>query len=164
MRTAAIVGVEAVLGGLGCATTGASLDAQEREFASAARGPGPSLRVGEVRLVGARVHPVLPVGGPERVRVDLGGGRFVLCWTDGSVEQGRRALAQAFHADGSPAGEPAVISPADVDVLGAPAAVATDGRHVVATFAAASQRSVDRLSVSIETVAPGVVGDLTAQR
>lgn len=87
-------------------------------------------------------------------RVELEGGRFVLVWKRGSVEWGYRALAQEFRADGSPLGAPVVISPPDVDVMGSPQAVSTDGRNLVATFTGASEKSIELVAVPIEVQAP----------
>jgi hypothetical protein len=100
----------------------------------------------------------------EAERVVLDGGRFVVCWTRGSVEWGHRALVQAFNADGSPRGAPAVISPPNVDVIGAPRAITTDGRHIVATFAAASGNSFQVMAVPIEDAEPVEGPELTAWR
>lgn len=99
---------------------------------------------------------------PERVVLD--GGRFVVCWTRGSVEWGHRALVQAFNADSSPRGAPVVISPPNVDVIGAPRAITTDGRHIVATFAGASGNSFQVMAVPIEDAVPVEGPELTAWR
>ncbi|HXN32778.1 MAG TPA: hypothetical protein VN894_12985 [Polyangiaceae bacterium] len=87
-------------------------------------------------------------------RIELEGGRFVLCWTRGSLEWGRRALAQAFNQDGSPRGAPVVISAPDVDVMGALHAITTDGRRVIATFVAASSNRFELMAVPIELADP----------
>ena len=88
-------------------------------------------------------------------RVALEGNRYLVCWTVGSVEWGRRAMAQVFDsADGSALGAPVEISSPDVDVVGAPRAASADGRHVVVTFAASSGRAFELNVVSLEDAAP----------
>ena len=164
MRTVAGLGVVMALSCIGCASADMTKDGAERDFSGIARRGNPSLRVGEARVVDAGVHPALPLRTGQAARVQLEGGRFIVCWTRGSVEQGRRALAQAFKADGSPLGAPVVISPQDVDVVESPKVITTDGQHVVATFAAASASSMDYLAVPIEAQGPGARGERTAQR
>lgn len=111
-----------------------------------------------------------PVQGPLGAstgasRVALEGGRFLLCWTAGSVEWGHRAMAQVFDsADGSPRGAPVEISAPEVDVLGSPRAATADGRHVVVTFTATSGRSFELTAVSLEDAAPAHGAGVTAQR
>lgn len=98
-------------------------------------------------------------------RIVLDDGHFVVLWTRGSAEWGYRALAQSFNASGSPLGAPVVISPPSVDVIGLPSAVTTDGRHVVATFAASTGTSFDVLAVSIDDVtAPAFDAEPLARR
>jgi hypothetical protein len=87
---------------------------------------------------------------PLPARVELDGGHFVLVWKRGSAEEGYRALAQEFAANGNAVGAPAVISPPNVDVMGSPQAIATDGRHVVATFAAVSENAFELMAVPSE--------------
>jgi hypothetical protein len=90
-------------------------------------------------------------------RVVLRDGQFVLCWVRGDDESGHRALVQAFNANGSPRGAPVVISPEDFDVVGAPRAITTDGRHVVVTFVGARDRCFEVLAVPVDdasSVAP----------
>ena len=120
-------------------------------------GPGRSRL--EALLVPAPLEPVsaadehtAPTEAPSReaTRVLLDNGHFVLFWTRGSVETGYRALAQSFKHDGSPCGAPVVISPSNLDVVGSPRAVATDGSHVVATFAGSADGSFQVLAVSLE--------------
>jgi hypothetical protein len=89
-------------------------------------------------------------GPPGSTRVVLDDGHFVVLWTRPSVEWGNRALAQTFNASGWPLGAPVVISPRDADVVGTPRAVTTDGRHVVATFAAATDGTFAVLAVPID--------------
>jgi hypothetical protein len=83
-------------------------------------------------------------------RVTLEGGRFIVCWKRGDTERGYRALAQTYKPDGTPVGAPIVISPPDVDVMGVPQAATTDGRHVVATFAVASDDKFELMAVGLE--------------
>ncbi len=127
------------------------------------------------RLDAASLQPRSREAGPREAssspstgvaRVVLDGGRFLLCWTEGSVEWGHQAVAQMFRSsDGSPLGAPVVISRPDADVLGAPRAVTTDGRRVVATFAASSgQGAFDLVAVPLDQVTPGEASTLTARR
>lgn len=97
-------------------------------------------------------------------RVLLDGGRFVMVWTRGTLEWGHRAMAQEFNADGSSRGAPVVISPPDVDVVGAPQAVTTDGQHVVVTFAESSGNGFKLVAVPIETEVPGRDSDRVARK
>jgi hypothetical protein len=119
-------------------------------------------------VVDARIYPTLPLRTGHASRVQLEGGRFVVCWTRGTIEGARRALAQAFKADGSPLGAPVVISPANLDVVGAPQVIATEGQHVVARFAAASANSTELFAVLLFVLpmepTPGGDGERTAQR
>ena len=82
--------------------------------------------------------------------VTLASGRVVVCWAEGSVEDGYRAFAQVFDPQGSARGEPVAISPADADVFGVPHPATVDGRHVVATFVASVDGVFKLLSVSLE--------------
>jgi hypothetical protein len=86
-------------------------------------------------------------------RVVLKDGRFVVCWVRGDAESGHRALVQAFNANGTPRGAPVVISPEDVDVIGIPRAITTNGRHVVVSFAAARDAIFEVLAVPIDDAA-----------
>ncbi len=99
-------------------------------------------------------------------RVMLDGGHFIVCWKRGDAERGYRALAQVYKLDGTPVGAPAVISPANVDVVGMPQVVSTDGHHVLATFAAASDGSFVLMAVPIEdgSGADGVQSAVTDRR
>jgi hypothetical protein len=98
-------------------------------------------------------------------RVVLDGNRFLLCWTEGSLESGHRAMAQMRRAtDGAPLGAPVEISPPEADVFGAPQAVTTDGRHVVATFAASSEGTFRLVAVPIDDVAAVDVSQMTARK
>jgi hypothetical protein len=163
MRTVAVVGAVIALASAGCASADLAKGGAERDFSGFARRPNPSLNVGEVQVVDSRVHPPLPLR-REAKRVQLEGGRFVVCWLRGSPEEGRRALAQSFKPDGSPLGAPVVISPPNVDVQTAPQTTATDGQHVVATFVAASERFTELLAVPLEMPGPAASGERTARR
>lgn len=83
-------------------------------------------------------------------RVVLEGGGSVVVWKRGDAEWGYRLFAQQLAADGAAVGAPVAISPPNVDVMGAPQAVTTDGRHVVATFAAAGDRGIELMAVPID--------------
>ena len=163
MRTVAVVGAVIALASAGCASADLAKGGAERDFSGFARRPNPSLQVGEVHVVDGRVHPPLPLR-REAKRVQLEGGRFIVCWLRGSAEEGRRALAQSFKPDGSPLGAPVVISPPNVDVLTAPQLTATDGQHIVATFAVASESSTELWAVPLEMPGPAASGERTARR
>jgi len=96
------------------------------------------------------------------VRVELESGRFVLCWTRGSLDWGHRALAQAFDRDGSPRGAPVAISAPDADVMGQLRAITPDGQRVIATFVAISRNAFELIAVPIEI--PGPTPAATASR
>jgi hypothetical protein len=82
--------------------------------------------------------------------VTLQSGRRIVCWTAGNIEDGYRAFAQVFAADGVVHGEPIVISPAEADVLGAPHVATVDGQHAVATFVAAFDGIYKLVAVPLE--------------
>jgi hypothetical protein len=84
----------------------------------------------------------------QTVGLDTGGS--LMCWTEGNLESGSRAIAQAFGADGSPVGAAVVISPEAWDVVGAPQVTTVDGRHVVAMFPAVTGDAVQLVAVSLE--------------
>jgi hypothetical protein len=95
-------------------------------------------------------------------RAVLDGGRFIVCWTETSADGGRRVMARLWAADGHSLGAAVPISPADADVLGAPHAVSSDGRHALVTFAAASATGFELRAVSLENALP--FAQLTAIR
>jgi hypothetical protein len=98
-------------------------------------------------------------------RVVLDGNRFLLCWTEGTLESGHRAMAQMHKStDGSPLGAPVQISPPDADVFGAPQAVTTDGHHVVATFAASLDGTFRLVAVPIDDIASVNASEMTARK
>jgi len=112
-----------------------------------------SLRALSSRTEGPVEGSVVASTGASRVALE--GNRYLLCWTAGSVEWGRYAMAQVFDsADGSALGEPVEISAPDVDVVGAPRAASADGRHVVVTFTASSGHAFELNAVSLEDAAP----------
>jgi hypothetical protein len=162
MRTVAVLVTVTALASVGCASADLANGGAERDFSGFARRPNPSLHVGEVHVVDSRVHLALPLADAKRVQLE--GGRFVVCWLRGSAEEGRRALAQSFKVDGSPLGAPVVISPPNVDVLTAPQVTATDGQHIVATFAVASERSTELLAVPLEMRGAAASDAPTARR
>jgi hypothetical protein len=92
--------------------------------------------------------PAAPASGAARV--DLESGRFIVCWTHENADGGRQAMAQMWTQSGSRVGPPLVISAPDADVLGAPRATTTDGRHVLVTFAASTGKSFELRAVSLE--------------
>jgi hypothetical protein len=100
----------------------------------------------------------------QATRVLLDGGRFIVCWKRGNAESGYRALAQVYKPDGTPIGAPTVISPPDVDVIGVPQVMTTDGHHVLATFAVGAENSFELLAVPIEDVSESTNESLTARR
>ncbi|MBX3229886.1 MAG: DUF4339 domain-containing protein [Labilithrix sp.] len=72
----------------------------------------------------------------------LGGGRFLLAWTEGSATS-HQVRALTFGADGSPSGAPLTISGAN-DNAGQPAiALNADGRGVVAFLSAKGRNSFE---------------------
>jgi hypothetical protein len=98
--------------------------------------------------------PEAPATSVQRIVLDHG--RFLVCWTSGSVEWGHRVMAQMFNSsDGSPRGVPVAISPANADVVGAPRAITSDGNHVVALFSATTGSSFQLLAVSIDDATSG---------
>jgi len=105
-----------------------------------------------------------PLPGQSVTRVVLDGGRFIKCWKRGDAERGYRAIAQTYEADGTPIGSPTVISPPDVDVVGVPQVVTTDGHHVLAAFAAAAESSFQLLAVTLEDARDPGTPALTARR
>jgi hypothetical protein len=103
-------------------------------------------------------------GPPGAARVVLEGGRFLMVWTRGDLELGRRAIAQEFRADGAPREAPVVLSSPDDDVMGPPRAVSTDGRHVVATFVTASEHGTALVAVPLEAADVGDAHERVAGR
>jgi hypothetical protein len=106
--------------------------------------------------------PAAPSTGAERV--ELEGGRFLVCWTRVSADGGHEAVAQMWTASGSSMGAPTVISPPDADVFGAPRAATTDGRHVLVTFPETSGESFELRAVSLEDAERPVGSDRMARR
>jgi hypothetical protein len=181
----------AVLGGLlfGCAAPRAVTHG-ELAFAVSP----PALRMGETRVLGRGVDPLVPLtasvsagsvavtfgrqGATTEVRLDpesmdtmdrtelpgaargrqrdgvarvfLHGGAFVECSRRGSVEEGHRAVAQAFSAAGAPIGAPVELSAPEEDVIAAPRAASADGRRVLATFTVVHGQKFEVVAVPLE--------------
>jgi hypothetical protein len=97
-------------------------------------------------------------------RVPLEGGRFLVCWTERDADGSSRAMARLWAADGHALGPAVRISPADADVLGAPRAASTDGRHTVVTFASSSGGPFELRAVSLEDTTQAAKDLATASR
>jgi hypothetical protein len=93
--------------------------------------------------------PTSPPSGTESVTLADGGSLVV--WTEGSIE-GHRAMARSFEASGVPRSAPVVISPATMDVFGAPRAATTDGHRVVVTLAATQGQAFELVGVPIQVL------------
>jgi hypothetical protein len=155
-RLSPLVPVHLTSDGAGVAVT---FGHQGRTQATARLDPA-TLQVLSVQEGGPSEPRQEPAWGPARVGLD--GGRFLVCWTETSPDGGRRVMARLWAADGHSLGAAVPISPADADVLGAPNAVSTDGRHALVTFAAASGTGFELRAVSLENALPSV--QLTAAR
>jgi hypothetical protein len=83
--------------------------------------------------------------------VALQGGRTLLCWREGSMEQGYWAVAQ-LEEDGVPVGKPIVISPPDADVLGVPRVASAGAHRVVAVFPAMIGDSYKLVTVPVDGI------------
>jgi hypothetical protein len=147
---AAIVGMTAATG---CARATAGAVRGPLDLPTAAGEPS-ALRVGEVRVINGhlnlRSHRRAEGQLEDVERITLNDGGYVLCWTTGTIEQGRSALAQSFAADGSPRGAPVVISRPDVDVMGTPrASIKKVEGLIVTTFAAAYAGSIALVEVPL---------------
>jgi hypothetical protein len=95
------------------------------------------------------VHAESPGASVQRIVLD--GGRFLVCWTSGTVEWGHRVMAQMFNSsDGSPRGGPVAISSPSADVVGPPRLITYDGNRVVAMYAAMSGSSFQLVAIPIE--------------
>jgi hypothetical protein len=100
------------------------------------------------------MQPGAPATSVQRIALDHG--RFLVCWTSGSLEWGHRVMAQTFNSsDGSPRGVPVAISPSNADVVGAPRAITSDGNRVVALFSATTGSSFQLVAVPIEDATSG---------
>jgi hypothetical protein len=137
---------------VGCAAPAVNLKPSAVSFAVDASPDAPSVRVDDSRVIEPvfRLAANADLANPTRSRVTLADGRVVVCWVHRDVEWGNRAFAQSFEADGTPRGQPVVISPREVDVIGAPEMRATGGDRAVASFAASTESNVELLAVSIE--------------
>jgi hypothetical protein len=162
---ALVLGALCSAAGSGCRPVVAGPVRGEPDFSGAKLRAKPSLRAGDVRLLERGATMRLPPRPADHAsRAILSGGRFVLGWTRGDADSGRRALVQAFDANGSPRGSPVVISPPDVEVVNGTVALASEGPRLVATFVARRIDSLDRMVVAIEEAPPEVRDDLTARR
>jgi hypothetical protein len=84
-----------------------------------------------------------------RTRIVMADGRSIVCFVEGDVEWGHRAMAQSFDVDGFPRGAAVPLSPPDADVLGALHAVSVDGKRVIATFPVTRGGAFDLVAVSV---------------
>jgi hypothetical protein len=117
-----------------------------------------SLQLLSRQPAGRSEGPSAPSTEPTRVLLD--GGRFLVCWTRQGSDGGRHAVVRLWTRNGSPVGEPLVISPSDDEVFGSPSAMSIDGRHVVVTFTATSGNAFELRAVSLEdTQSRGARGD-----
>lgn len=81
-------------------------------------------------------------------RLQLRDGRTLDVWTD---EATSRVVAQMFDAEGAASGPEVSVSPPAAEVMGAPRAVTTDGRHVVVAYFATTDAGFDLVARSLET-------------
>jgi len=109
---------------------------------------------------GRSEEPSAPSTGAARVELD--GGRFLVCRTRDRADGGHEAVAQMWTASGSRLGAPTVISPPDADVFGAPRAATADGRHVLVTFPETSGGPFELRAVSLEDAERPVGSDRMA--
>jgi len=158
-----MITVVAAFGFAGCAASSADTGLGERDFSSASRHEAPSMLVGMQQTTPSEGQEIA-TSSRDAARVVLDDGHFVVLWTRRDDSSRRRALAQSYNQDGTPRGAPVVLSSATQDVLGVPRAVASKGGHVVATFAAASDKSVNLVTVPLDDVAPGPGMRLEAMR
>jgi hypothetical protein len=130
----------------GCGSTAALHAPVQIDFAVAATNLP---HVGETRVLAKHV-PLPPGPRPQARSVALADGASLLLWTDGDIDWGRRAMGQAFDADGRARTSRFVLSSPAMDVMEAPAAVTADGHSVVATFRAAENDQFELVAVAIE--------------
>ncbi|CAN5925667.1 hypothetical protein BH11MYX4_BH11MYX4_39650 [soil metagenome] len=95
-------------------------------------------------------HPRRPqlgclVQDPDRLK--LRDGRTLGVWTD---EATSRVVAQIFDAEGLASGPEVTVSRPAADVIGAPRAVTSDGRHVVIAYFATADAGFDLVARSLE--------------
>jgi hypothetical protein len=121
-----------------------------------------SLELLSSEQTGRSEEPSPPSTGAARVELD--GGRFLVCGTRDKTDGGHEAVAQMWTASGSPLGAPMVISPPDADVFGAPRAATVDGRHVLVTFPETSGGPFELRAVSVEDAERPVDSNRLAQR
>jgi len=104
----------------------------------------------EYRYDSFATSTTLPATGAESVALADGGS--LLLWTEGSMEWGHRAMAQSFGAGGTPTSAKVILSPARMDVVGAPHAATIDGHRVVATLAATEGQAFELVAVPIQVL------------
>jgi hypothetical protein len=92
-----------------------------------------------------RAHPGCQVRDESRLK--LADNRSVAFWTDESTSV---VVAQIFEADGTAYGPESTVSGPTADVMGAPRAITTDGRHVVIAYFATTGSGFDLLATSLE--------------
>jgi hypothetical protein len=106
----------------------------------------------ESRVANATTYPERvkssspPYLSPATVTVALARGTMTI-WSD---EASGRVYAQTFDTSGAPRGEPLPVSPADMDVVGAPRAATADGKHVVVAFFASRLDGFQIVAASLE--------------
>jgi hypothetical protein len=108
--------------------------------------------VGEPQILEERVNPTRAgaTGVESAQHVALADGGYVMLWTEGTIERGRRAMARSFGPDGHPRSEALVLSSPEMDVFGIPSGGSTDGHRVVATFCASRGEVFELVAVPIE--------------
>ncbi|MDB4993809.1 MAG: Basic proline-rich protein, partial [Myxococcaceae bacterium] len=77
----------------------------------------------------------------------LGGGRFLIVWTEGAVSS-HQVRAQTIDAKGAPQGDAIVVSADGVNAGQGQAAIGTDGRGIVA-YLASSGKSFEVVATPI---------------
>jgi hypothetical protein len=106
----------------------------------------------EPRVANAMTYPerakstTPPYLAPATATVPLARGTMRV-WSD---EPSGRVYAQTFDPSGAPRGEPLPVSPADMDVVGAPRAASADGKHVVVAFFASRLDGFEIVAASLE--------------
>jgi hypothetical protein len=163
MRAIALLGFVAMFGGLGCSSVVAPATAGAKDVHAWDFAAEKQLTVGQATIVPGRARVSLPGVDARTERVGLENGDYIVFRTTSTLEGGRQALAQTFREGGLPESAVTVISPPDVDVVGSPQVVSTDGKRLVVTFAAATDRSVKLYSVAVERGSSAAGGERTAQ-
>jgi hypothetical protein len=163
MRAIALLGFVAMFGGLGCASVSAEAGSAAGTAAWGFAGEK-QLTVGDAAIVPGHARASLHGVDGRQERVELENGGYMVLWTTGTLEGGRQALAQTFREGGVADSVPTVISPADVDVVGSPKVISAEGKRVMVTFAAATDRSIRLLSVPVEDGARPARAETTSER